>query len=174
MITQLAKLFKALNAETSPWAIAGAFTLGMFLGLTPLFSLHNVLILFLAFALRINFSAFLLAFVVFSGLAYLLDPVFDWLGESVLQAAALQGLWESWYENPLARLMQYNHTITMGSVLFCLLAAGPWLLLSHRLIVLYRARVQAWFLRLRLVQVLKGTKFFMAYQRISGLRGGSL
>lgn len=174
MITLLAKLFKALNAETSPWALAWAFLLGMVLGLTPLFSLHNLLILFLAFSLRINFSGFILAFLVFSGLAYLLDPVFDYIGESILQAQALQGLWASLYENPLARLLQYNHTITMGSVVFCLVVAVPWLFISHRLIVAYRGRVKAWFDRLRFVQVIKGTKFFMVYQRISGLRGGSL
>ncbi|EGN75220.1 TIGR03546 family protein [Idiomarina sp. A28L] len=174
MITLLAKLLKALNAETSPWALAWAFVLGMFLGLTPLFSLHNILILFLALSLRINLTGFIVAFIIFSGIAYIIDPLFDYLGESILQAEALQGFWIGLYENPLARLLQYNHTITMGSVVFALLFAIPWLFISYYLIVAYRGRVKAWFERLRFVQVIKGTKFFVVYQRISGLRGGSL
>lgn len=174
MITLLAKLLKALNAETSPWALAWAFVLGMFLGLTPLFSLHNILILFLALSLRINFAGFLVSFAVFSAIAYLLDPIFDYLGEAILQAEALQSLWIGLYENPLARLLQYNHTITMGSVVFALLFAVPWLFISYHLIVAYRGRVRAWFDRLRFVQVIKGTKFFVVYQRVSGFGGGSL
>lgn len=171
MLTMLARLLKALNAETSPWAIAWAFVLGMFMGLTPLWSLHNLFILFFALAFRINFSAFLLAFVFFSGLAYLLDPIFDYLGESLLTTGALEGLWVTLYENPLARLFQYNHTITLGSFVFCVLFAPIWLFASHRLIVLYRHRVMARFNQLKIVQIVKSTKFFSTYQRISGLRG---
>ncbi|WP_194757104.1 TIGR03546 family protein [Aliidiomarina indica] len=171
MLTMLARLLKALNAETSPWALAWAFVLGMFMGLTPLLSLHNVLILFLALSLRINLTGFILAFVVFSGIAYALDPLFNFIGEALLGAAALEGLWVTLYEIPLARLFQYNHTITLGSVVFCVLFAPIWLLVSHKLIVLYRGRVMLWFGKLRIVQVVKSTKFFGAYQKVSGLRG---
>lgn len=174
MLGMLARFLKALNSESGPWAIAWAFVLGMIMGLTPLLSLHNLLILFLAMSLRINFSGFILAWVFFSGVAYLFDPVADWIGESLLQAEMLQGLWYSLYDQPLARLMQFNHTITLGSLVFALLFAVPWLFISYYLVVNYRSRVQAWFLKLKIVQALKGTKFWGIYERISGLRGGSL
>lgn len=174
MIGMLARLLKALNAETSPWALAWAFVLGMFMGLTPLLSLHNAVILLLAFSFRVNLTGFFLAFVVFSGLAYLFDPIFDWMGESLLQAEALMPLWYALYEMPLARLFQYNHTITLGSFVTSLVLAPLWLYLSYYLIVTYRRRVKAWLDRLRFVQFIKGTKFFMVYQRVSGLRGGRL
>src|SRR5690554_836519 len=130
MLGMLARLLKALNSEAGPWAIAWAFVLGMVMGLTPLFSLHNLLILFLAMSLRINFSGFLLAWIFFSGVAYLFDPVADWIGESLLQAQALQGLWYSLYDNPVARLLQFNHTITLGSFVFALAFAPLWLFIS--------------------------------------------
>lgn len=174
MLSMLARLFKALNAETSPWALAWAFVLGMYMGLTPLLSLHNLIILFLALSLRINLSGFILAWLFFSGLAYLLDPVFDLIGESLLMASALEPMWVAMYENPLARLFQYNHTITLGSLVFCLLVTPIWAPVAYKLIVTYRSRVKAWFERLRFVQVIKGTKFFAMYQKVSGLRGGSL
>ncbi|TRW48113.1 TIGR03546 family protein [Aliidiomarina halalkaliphila] len=172
MLTMLARLLKALNAESSPWALAWAFVLGMFMGLTPLFSLHNIFILFFALSFRINLTGFILAFAVFSGIAYLLDPMFNFIGESLLAASSLEGLWVTLYEIPLARLFQYNQTITLGSFVFCVLFAPIWLLLSHRLILMYRGRVMVWFGKLRLVQIVKSTKFFAAYERVSGLRGG--
>ncbi|MCL5049097.1 MAG: TIGR03546 family protein [Firmicutes bacterium] len=174
MLSMLARLFKALNAETSPWALAWAFVLGMFMGLTPLWSLHNLIILFLALSLRINLSGFILAWLFFSGLAYLLDPLFDWIGESLLLAPALEPFWVALYENPLARLFQYNHTITLGSIVFCLLATPIWAPLAYKLIVTYRSRVKAWFERLRFGKSSKAQSFFAMYQKVSGLRGGSL
>ncbi len=46
MLTLLAKLFQALNSESSSRQIALAVALGFFFGLAPLASLHNVVILF--------------------------------------------------------------------------------------------------------------------------------
>lgn len=72
----LAKFLRVLNSETDPAQISLAFCFSMVAGLTPLFSLHNLPILFLVLVLRVNLSAFLLGFAFFSGIAYLLDPLF--------------------------------------------------------------------------------------------------
>lgn len=174
MLGMLTRLFKALNSESGPWAIAWAFVLGMIIGLTPLFSLHNLLILFLAMSLRINFSGFILAWLFFSGVAYAFDPIADYIGETLLQAEALQGMWFAMYDQPWARLMQFNHTITLGSLVFALLFAPIWLFISYHLIIKYRSRVQAWFVKLKVVQALKGTKFWTLYAKLSSVRGGAL
>ena len=174
MLGMLARLLKALNSESGPWAIAWGFVFGMIMGLTPLLSAHNLVVLFLAMSLRINFSGFLLAWVFLSGVAYVFDPVADYLGEQLLQAEALQGLWYSLYDQAWARLLQFNHTITLGSLVFALLFAPVWLGISYMLIVNYRRRVQAWFVKLKVVQALKGTKFWSVYQKIDTVRGGSL
>ena len=174
MLGMLARLLKALNSESGPWAIAWGFVFGMIMGLTPLLSAHNLVVLFLAMSLRINFSGFLLAWVFFSGVAYVFDPVADYLGEQLLQAEALQGLWYSLYDQAWARLLQFNHTITLGSLVFALLFAPVWLGISYMAIVNYRRRVQAWFVKLKVVQALKGTKFWSLYQKIDTVRGGSL
>ncbi|WP_198679764.1 TIGR03546 family protein [Aliidiomarina minuta] len=173
MLTMLARFLKALNSEAGPWAIAWAFVLGMIMGLTPLISLHNLIILFLALSLRINFAGFLLAFLFFSGLAYLFDPIADYIGESLLQAEALAPLWYSLYEMPVARLFQFNHTITLGSLVFALLISPLWLYASYYLVVNYRTRVKAWFVKLKIVQGLKGSKFYGIYQRVDGFRRGT-
>ena len=61
MIAMLAKLLKALNSDSAPGQIALAFALGLITGLTPLCSLHNLIVVFFACIIRLNFSAFLLA-----------------------------------------------------------------------------------------------------------------
>lgn len=174
MLTMLARFLKALNSESGPWAIAWAFVLGMIMGLTPLWSLHNLIVLFLALSLRVNFTGFILAWIFFTGIAYLFDPVANYIGETVLQMDALLPLWQTLYDMPLARLFQFNHTITLGSLLFALLFAPVWLYISYLLVINYRKRVQRWFNKLKIVQALKGTKFYSIYKRVQGLRGGHL
>ena len=97
MLDMLAKLLKALNAEGSPTQISLGFAAGLMVGLTPLWSLHNLVLVFLVFVLRINLSAFFLSFAVFSGIAYLADPIMDKVGEALLTTPALNGLWTTLY-----------------------------------------------------------------------------
>jgi uncharacterized protein (TIGR03546 family) len=170
MLKQLTKLLTALNAETAPWQISLAFILGMVLGLTPLLSLHNIVILLLAFILRINFSAFLLAFAFFSGLAYLLDPLFIAAGEALLLKPELRGFWTGLYQGDLWRLAHFNHTLTLGSLVVSLAAAPPLFFLYRTLIINYRAHLLAWVRQSRVMQLLKATKLFKLYQASSNVR----
>ena len=80
MLQAIAKLLKVLNSESEPGQISLAVCLAMVIGLTPFYSLHNLLVLLLVFLLRVNVSAFILGFIVFSGAAFLLDPLFHNLG----------------------------------------------------------------------------------------------
>ncbi|MCA9481390.1 MAG: DUF2062 domain-containing protein, partial [Nitrospira sp.] len=76
MIKLLAKLLRVLNSETEPGQISLGFGLAMIAGLTPLLSLHNLLVLLLVCVLRVNLSAFLLGLALCTGIAYALDPLF--------------------------------------------------------------------------------------------------
>lgn len=172
MLATLAKLLKALNSETSPWALAWGVALGMVLGLTPLLSIHNLVVLFIVLALRVNLSFFLLSFVFCSGLAYILDPAFNYAGESLLTSPALLNLWQSLYEMPLARLAQFNHTITLGSVVVALVLIVPVLFITRFVVLNYRTHIQLRIARLPIVNVIKGTKFWSLYQKASRVKGG--
>ena len=50
----LAKLFKILRAEDTPNQIASGFFLGMIIGLTPVLTVHNMVIIILIFFIRIR------------------------------------------------------------------------------------------------------------------------
>src|SRR5690554_5560137 len=172
MLGMLAKLLKALNSETSPWSLAWGVALGMVLGLTPLLSLHNLLVIFAVLALRINLSFFLISFTLSSGLAYLLDPAFNYAGELLLTSPKLLATWQVLYDMPLARLAQFNHTITLGSAVVALALLVPVLLLTYFMVVNYRSHIQLRISRLPIVNVIKGTKFWSLYQKASNVKGG--
>ncbi len=163
MLQLLAKLIKALNSDSSPAQISVALVLGMVMGLTPLWSLHNLLVLFLACIIRINFSALILAFGLFSGLAYLLDPLFIYFGELMLTNSGLQELWTNLYRSDWWRLSHFNHTATLGSLLLALTLSIPLLFISRWLIVRYREHVMKWVQKTRLGQWLRGSKFYEVY-----------
>jgi uncharacterized protein (TIGR03546 family) len=168
MLDMLAKLLRALNAEGSPTQISLGFAAGLIVGLTPLWSLHNLLLVFLVFLLRINLSAFFLAFAVFSGIAYLTDPVMDTIGEALLTAPALAGFWTYLYNHDIWRLAHFNNTLTLGSLASATVIAVPLVFVSNVLVKKYRAHFLAWIRKTKLMQFLKASRFYRIYDALAG------
>lgn len=154
----LIKLFKALNANQYPGQIALSFVLGMILGLTPLLFPHNLLTLALIFILRVNLSAVIASTLFFSGLAYLLDPVFNQVGLWVLQLESLQPVLTEMYNNAFWRILHFNNSIVMGSVLTAYLLSLPAFFVFLMLVKAYRVRFLVWVNKFKIVRVLKGAK----------------
>lgn len=168
MLRLLANLLRVLNSESNPGQISLAFCFAMVAGLTPFWSLHNLLVLLLVLLIRVNLSAFLVGLMFFSGVAYLLDPLFNRIGLAILTADSLEGLWTSLYNSTLWRLERFNNTIVMGSLSFSLVLFIPLHLLSNLGIRRYRAHVLAWVEKTRLMQILKASRFYSLYQSVSG------
>ena len=173
MIKMIAKLFKVLNSETEPGQISLAFCLAMILGLTPLMSLHNLVVILLMLLVRVNLSACILGWIFFSGIAYILDPLFNLIGLAVLTSKGLEGLWTSLYNITLFRLAKFNNSIVMGSFLFSLIFFIPLYLLSNQGIRKYRVYVLEWVQKTRLMKAFKANKLYKAYQAVSGWGGAS-
>jgi len=167
MVKLLAKLLKVLNSETEPGQISLGLCLAMIFGFTPLFSLHNLLVLLLVLLLRANLSMFIVGWGVFSAIAYLLDPLFHALGLAVLQAPALESFWIVLYNMVLFRLAHFNNSIVMGSLLVSLALFLPVYLVANRLIRAYRDSVLAWVRKLRIVEMLRTSRLFQVYQTLS-------
>jgi uncharacterized protein (TIGR03546 family) len=171
MIKAFARLLRVLNSETEPGQISLAFCLSMIIGLSPILSLHNLIILFLVLMLRVNLSAFILGGIFFSGMAYLLDPIFHKIGLAVLTAGPLNELWTAFYNTFLWRIERFNNSIVMGSLLFSLVLFIPLFILSNRMILRYREHLLVWVRKTRIIQALKATKLYRAYQTVSAWRG---
>jgi len=170
MIKLFAKLLRVLNSETDPGQISLGLCFSMIAGLTPLLSLHNLVVLLLVCILRVNFAAFLLGLGVFTGIAYVLDPLFHLLGLAVLTIPALEGLWTSLYQSVWWRLEYFNNSIVMGSLVFSVGLFIPILLLSNLLIRRYRQHVLAWVQKTKIMQMFKASKLYATYQTLSAWR----
>jgi uncharacterized protein (TIGR03546 family) len=154
MIRTVYKFLQVISSETEPGQISLGFAFALIAGFTPLLSLHNLLVLFLILILRVNLSAFFLGLAFFSGVAYLLDPIFHRVGLAVLTAGSLEGFWTTLYNSTLWRLERFNNSIVMGSLLVSLLLFVPLYLISNRLILKYREHFLAWVQKTKLVHVL--------------------
>ena len=167
MIELIANLLKILNSETEPTQISLAICLSMVLGLTPLLSPHNLLVLFAVCVIRVNISAFLLGWALFSGIAWIADPLFHTLGTVVLTEPSLQHLWTALYNTSAFRLTRFNNTLVMGSLFSALLLFGPLLLLLNRLIIGYREHLLTLISKSRLMQMFKASKIYDIYKSLA-------
>jgi uncharacterized protein (TIGR03546 family) len=144
----------------------------MLSGFLPFFSPLNLLVLLIVFLLRVNLSAYFLGTAFFSGIAYLLDPLFNRIGLALLTTGPLEGLWTAMYNSTIWRIQKFNNSIVMGSFIFAILFFIPLLLLSNAAIQRYREHVLSWVRKSRLMQIITASKFYAAYEKVSGWTGG--
>ena len=149
--------------------MAAGFALGAALGLTPLFSLHNLLLLAVPILLRLSLSTFLLAWIGAIPVGFLLDPLFHALGSALLSSEFLTPLWAQASNAPLLPLLQFNNTVTLGSLVFWAVASVPLFLLSRRGVATYREGLERF---LSGIPVLGAVARIGPVRRLLGLEGG--
>ena len=171
MMHLLAKLLAILNSETNPGQISLAFCFAMVAGFTPIASVHNLIILLLVLVIRVNLSAFILGLMFFSGLSYLLDPLFHSAGLALLSSEGMKDMWTNLYNNPYMRITRFNNTILMGSLVVSLTAFIPAYFLFNLLIKKYRHIVLERIRQSRPMKMLKASGFYRIYEKISYIRG---
>lgn len=136
----ISKFIKVLRSGESPPLIAGGFTMGFIVGLTPFWTLQNVLLIMIAILTRINLAAMFFALFLFSFVAFIFDPIFHDLGFAVLvNVEGLKSLWTAMYNWPVAPFTRFYNTVVMGSLLTGLVLAFPVYLLAQKGVVAYRA-----------------------------------
>jgi uncharacterized protein (TIGR03546 family) len=164
----LKKLFKALNADASPSEIAGGVILGSVLGLTPVFALHNLLVIVLIIILKVNISAAVFSSIVFSIIGYAADPGAHVIGRALLLSSGLNGLWTLLSGMPVIPLTRFNNTVVLGSLVISLIIMVPLFIFAKKFVVLYREKIQEKIQKLKIVKIMKASKIYNLYQRIKG------
>lgn len=167
----VAKLLKALASEASPGQIAGGIILGMIIGLTPVSSLHNVFIVLLILVLKVNIGMAILSFTIFSGIAYLADPLFHSFGVWLLEMESMQQTWTNMYNNEWIALTNFYNTVVIGSFVTAILLCIPTFPLAKYGVVQYREHIHEKVQKLKLVKAFKTTRFYTIYQTVSRVRG---
>ncbi len=168
MLTLLAKLLHALNSDSSIRQIALAIALGFIVGLSPILTLHNIVIIFFVLIIRIHLGSFILAVGFFSGLSYLLAPIIVQVGESILTQPALADLFTSLYQLSLFKLAHWHHTYILGAFVLGVVLMAPIYFISKLIIDKYRVHIMTFFEKFRIVKALKSSKFYGLYTSLVG------
>ena len=155
-------LVKALNSEGTPGQIAAGIALGACFGLTPLISLHNLLLVGVILFVRVSIPGAMLGWLIFTPIGFVLDPAFDAIGSILLvETPALRPLWTALYNAPLIALGNPTNTIIVGSVLGWVLAALPIFVLTRWGVGWYRIEIYA---RYRDTPVFRAVRASKAYE----------
>lgn len=164
LIKLIQSLFGALHSEGTPGQLAAGIVLGSFLGLTPLFNLHNALIFAALVLLNVSFAGGMLGWALFVPIGFLLDPLFDWIGHSLLLAPSLRGLWTSLYNTPIIPLTNFNNTVVLGSLVFAVLFAVPLFFALRVAIIRYRATIGERVRQSRFYRAVMASKVYNVYK----------
>jgi len=168
MIGLLARILRVLNSETAPAQIGAAVGLACVMGLTPLWTLHNLLFLLLVLVLRVNLSIFIVSWGAFTVIAFLLDPLFDGLGHAVLTAEALRPLWSALQATDIGRLSDFSNTVVMGSLCFSVLAVPLVWYATVYVVRHYRRHLLGWVRRKRVFHFVQSSRLYEIYQSLPG------
>ena len=169
-IELLAKLVKILRSAASPTQIAAGFVIGMIIGLTPFWTLHNMILIVILIIININIETAIFSFLLYSAIAYLADPLFHSFGYFLLvDMENLKSFWTYLYNLPLVALSRYNNTVVSGSLAIALIIALPSYFLAKIGVVYYRENIDSKLQKWKLVQAIKGSKIYSFYEKIRNL-----
>lgn len=164
LIKFLYELLRALNSDGTPGQVAMGMALGLAFGLTPLASLHNLVVLAVAMLTTVSFPGVFLGWAIATPLGFALDPLFDRVGLALLTNDALTPFFTWVVNTPVLALSRLNNTIVLGSLVVWLVALVPLFFVFRVLVARYRADVYAHVQKWRVVQMLKASKLWNAYE----------
>ncbi|HSA57520.1 MAG TPA: TIGR03546 family protein [Gemmatimonadaceae bacterium] len=165
LLKLLQSLARTLHSEGTPTQIAAGLALGAALGLTPLFSPHNLLVVSALALLNVSFGAGMLGMTLFAPFGFALDPVFDRVGNALLiQAASLRPLWEFADGTPVLALLNLNNTVVAGSIAGWLVLFVPIFLLARLGVLRYRATIGSRVQQSRAFQAVRASRIYTVYR----------
>jgi uncharacterized protein (TIGR03546 family) len=164
LLKMLQSLVRTLHSDGTPAQIAAGVTLGAALGLTPLMNAHNVLIVAALALLNVSFGAGMLAMALFAPLGFILDPVFEAIGNLLLvEATGLRPLWETVSSAPVLALFNLNNTVVLGSLVGWIVLAAPIYVLSRSAVLRYRATLGARVRQSKAYKAVRASRIYNVY-----------
>lgn len=158
-------LVKALNSEGTPGQVAAGIAMGACLGLTPLFNLHNLVVVGVILFFRVSVPGATLGWLVFTPVGFLLDPVFDRVGTALLvDTSALRSLWGTAYNTPVVALGNPTNTIVVGSLVGWVVLAIPIFFLARFAVGWYRRSIYERYKDAKFFKALRASKAYNVYR----------
>ena len=165
ILKQLFAFIKLLNSDTGNISIAMGMTCGFILGMTPVLSLHSLIVFLILFFFRIQIGAALVTAFFFKFIAFLLDPVFHYVGSQVLEMESLREFFTTLYNMPIVPFTRFNNSIVMGSAVVTFALSPLVFIASQFFIIKYRETVVARFRGTKLWRYIEATKFYQWYYK---------
>jgi uncharacterized protein (TIGR03546 family) len=158
-------LVKALNSEGTPGQVAAGIAFGACLGLTPLTSLHNLLIVGVIMFFRVSVPGATLGWLIFTPVGFLLDPLFHSVGTTLLaETSALRPLWIALYNTPVVALGNPTNTIVVGSVVSWIVGVVPIFFIARFGVAWYRRTIYERYKDAKVFKALRASKLYSAYR----------
>ncbi len=164
LIKLMQSLIGALHSEGTPGQLAAGIVLGSFLGLTPLVNIHNAVIFAALVLLNVSFAGGMLGWALFIPFGFLLDPLFDWIGHTLLFTPSLTPFFASLYNMPIVPLTNFNNTVVLGSFVFAVVLAVPLYVAARLGVTRYRATIGARVRQSRFYQTVMASKVYNVYK----------
>lgn len=171
LIKQLINLIRLLHSDSGQNQIAMGLSFGVFLGFAPFLSLQTLLVLAIVFIFRVQLGAAFLSSFFFKFIAFLLDPVADPIGRSLLENETLRPLWTQMYNVPLLPMTRFNNSIILGSFVISIVICIPLFFVFKKLITQYQTHLVARFESSKAWKAFKATKLHDWYSKYNDLYG---
>ncbi len=171
LIKQLINFIRMLHSEGGTKQLAWGLTLGAFLGFSPFFSLQTFFVLLIVFIFKVQFGAATLSAFFFKIVAFLIDPLANILGKSILESESFRPTWTTLYNMPIIPYTRFNNSIVMGSFIFALIIS-PILYFGFKMLIQkYRTHIVKTFEQSKAWKAFKATKIYEWYQKYDDLYG---
>ena len=171
LIKQIINLIRLIHSDTGENQIAAGLALGVFLGFAPFISIQTLIVLFIVFIFRVQFGAAALSAFFFKLVAFLLDPVADPLGRSLLENPSLRSTWTAMYNVPIVPMTRFNNSIVMGSLAMSIVLCPILFFVFKKLVLKYRTSVAQRFESSKVWKAIKATKLHDWYSKYRDLYG---
>lgn len=171
LIKQFISFIQLLHSDSGQNQIAAGLAFGVFLGFAPFVSLQTLIVLLIVFIFRVQLGAALLSAFFFKFVAYLLDPVADPIGRSILENPSLRGLWVQMYNVPFVPMTRFNNSIVMGSFVISLLLCPVLFFVFKKLILKYQTYIVHSFEQTKIWKAFKASKFYFWYNQYNDIYG---
>lgn len=168
MISLIAKLVAALNANSRPAEVAAAASFGLLLALIPGGNLLWFAILVVVFLLKVHLASALLIMALGKLIVPLADPLISRLGLFILNQEALLPLFTQMINTPVLPFTAFNNSLVAGGLAAGLLLWIPVFLLFIPLVNLYRNTLRP---RLAENRIVKAFQRFPIVNKIAGAAG---
>lgn len=160
----LQTLIKALNSDGTPGQVGAGMALGLCLGLTPIGSLHNLVVVAIAMLTTVSFPGFMLGWAVAVPFGFALDPLFHRVGMAILLDDRFAPFFTWVVNTPVVAWSRLNNSIVIGSLVCWLIAVIPAAFVFKALVAKYREHVFARLEQMKVFQAIKASKLYQAYE----------